>query len=135
MQAVAEALGYSKMALYRHVTTKDSLLAVMIDAAVGAARHPPGAGRLAPAHRGLRQALWETWQATLAALGHGRGRAIGPHEVAWVEQAMRALDGTGLSGDERIDAVLLVSSHVRTTHSLAWSGTFRGRRTAGSAPR
>ena len=126
MQAVADALGYSKMALYRHVTTKDGLLAVMIDAAVGP---PPDIRRVRGGWRrrieAYARALWETWQAhpwlPSATVG---GRAMGPHEVAWVEQAMRALDGTGLSGDERIDAVLLVSSHVRTTHSLASSGTF-----------
>lgn len=52
------------------------------------------------------------------------GRVIGPNDVGWVEQSVRALDGTGLTGDERIDAVLLVSAHVRTTHSLASSGSF-----------
>lgn len=49
---------------------------------------------------------------------------MGPNEVAWVEQAVGALDGTGLEGDERIDAVLLVSGHVRTARSLASAGTF-----------
>jgi AcrR family transcriptional regulator len=126
MQAVADAVGYSKMALYRHVATKEGLLAVMIDAAAGP---PPDIGRVRGGWRrrieAYARALWNTWQVhpwlPSATVG---GRAMGPNEVGWVEQAMRALDGTGLSGDERIDAVLLVSSHVRTTHSLASSGTF-----------
>ncbi len=126
MQAVADALGYSKMALYRHVATKDGLLAVMIDAGVGP---PPDIRRVRGGWRrrveAYARALWDTWQVHpwLPAATVG-GRAMGPNEVGWVEQALRAFDGTGLSGDERIDAVLLVSSHVRTTHSLATSGTF-----------
>ena len=126
MQAVADRLGYSKMSLYRHVTTKDALLAVMIDAAVGP---PPDIGRVPGGWRrrleAYARALWERWQRYPwlpgATIG---GRVMGPNEVGWVEQAVRALDGTGLSGDERIDVVLLVSGHVRTTHSLASSGTF-----------
>lgn len=114
------------MSLYRHVTTKDALLAVMIDAAVG---RPPDIARVTGGWRrrveAYARALWERWQRYPwlpgATIG---GRVMGPNEVGWVEQAVRALDGTGLSGDERIDAVLLVSSHVRTTHSLVSSGTF-----------
>lgn len=126
MQAVAEALGYSKMSLYRHVATKQALLAVMIDTAIG--QPPDLSGVRGGWRRRLKfyaEALWTTWQhhpwLPAATIG---GRVMGPNEVGWVEQAVRALDGTGLSGDERIDAVLLVSSHVRTTHTLAFSGTF-----------
>jgi AcrR family transcriptional regulator len=126
MQAVAEALGYSKMSLYRHVATKDALLAVMIDAAIGV---PPDLSGVEGGWRrrieAYARALWATWQEhpwlPSATVGL---RVMGPNEVGWVEQAVRALADTGLSGDERIDAVLLVSSHVRTTHSLASSGTF-----------
>jgi AcrR family transcriptional regulator len=136
MQAVADSLGYSKMSLYRYVATKDELLAVMTDAAIG---DPPN---LATVRGGWRRrleayarALWRTWQAHpwLPAATVG-ARVMGPNEVAWVEQAVRALDGTGLEGDERIDAVLLVSGHVRTTHSLASAGTFPWTRTRPPSP-
>lgn len=126
MQAVAGRLGYSKMSLYRHVATKDELLAVMIDAAIG---EPPEIRAVRGGWRrrveAYAEALWQTWQqhpwlpaATIGA------RVMGPNEVGWIDQALRAFDGTGLDGGERIDAVLLVSAHVRTTHSLATSGTF-----------
>ena len=126
MQAVAARVGFSKMSLYRHVAAKDELLAVMIDAAIG---EPPDVGTVRGGWRrrveAYAEALWQTWQrhpwlpaATIGA------RVMGPNEVGWVDQALGALDGTGLDGGERIDAVLLVSAHVRTTHSLATSGTF-----------
>jgi AcrR family transcriptional regulator len=126
MQAVAEALGYSKMSLYRHVATKDALLAVMIDAAI---EEPPDLSEVPGGWRGrieaYARALWAVWQRHPWLPGATVGlRVMGPNEVGWVEQAVRALADTGLDGDERIDAVLLVSSHVRTTHSLASSGTF-----------
>lgn len=126
MHAVAERVGYSKMSLYRHVASKDELLAVMTDAAIGA---PPDIRAVRGGWRrrieAYADALWQTWQqhpwlpaATVGA------RVMGPNEVAWVDQALGAFDGTDLDGDERIDAVLLVSALVRTTHSLATSGTF-----------
>ena len=126
MNAVADALGYSKMSLYRHVATKDELVAVMTDTAIGP---PPDLGKVRGGWRRRLEAyagaLWDTWQRHPwlpgATIG---GRVMGPNEVGWVEQAVHALADTGLSGDERIDAVLLVSAHVRTAHSLASSGTF-----------
>ncbi|WP_245238497.1 TetR/AcrR family transcriptional regulator C-terminal domain-containing protein [Streptomyces sp. MZ04] len=38
---------------------------------------------------------------------------MGPCEPAWIEQALAALDDTGLTGAERMDAVVLLSGHVR----------------------
>ncbi|WP_308120653.1 TetR/AcrR family transcriptional regulator C-terminal domain-containing protein [Streptomyces bambusae] len=40
-------------------------------------------------------------------------RVMGPRELAWMEEALAALDGCGLSGAESMDAVVLLSGHVR----------------------
>lgn len=126
MHGIAEKLGFSKMALYRYFNNKDELLAVTIDAAVG---EPPPIDQMRGGWRkkteAHAEALFEAWQQHpwLPAVTIG-ARTMGPHEVGWAEQALAALDGTGLNGNERIDVTLLVSAHVRTAHSLATSGTF-----------
>lgn len=124
MQRVAERLGFSKMAIYRHVPNKDVLLAVMIDRAVEA---PPDLGGQRGWRSKLRryaEELWAVWQRHpwLPNVTLGT-RVMGPNETGWVEQAVRSLAGTGLRGDQQIDAVLLVSAQVRMAHSLATAGS------------
>jgi hypothetical protein len=46
-------------------------------------------------------------QATMAA------RPVGPHELSWLEGAVAALAGTGLTGAERVDAAVVLTGHVR----------------------
>lgn len=126
MQRVAEQLGFTKMALYRHVPTKDVLLAVMIDLAVDV---PPDLDAVRGGWRGkltrYAELLWDVWQAhpwlPTVTLG---SRVMGPNETGWVERAVRCLAGTGLTGDQQIDAVLLLSAHVRMAHSLSTAGSF-----------
>ncbi|MEV0581867.1 TetR/AcrR family transcriptional regulator C-terminal domain-containing protein [Nonomuraea sp. NPDC050310] len=50
-------------------------------------------------------------------------RVMGPKEIGWTEAAVAALAGSGLSGGEQMDAVLLLSGHVRNTRSVAAAGT------------
>lgn len=125
MQQVAGRLGVTKMALYRHVASKAELVAVMIEIAVGV---PPD---LSAAPGGWRPKLaeWarlmrETWQLHpwLPAATVGE-RAMGPREIGWTESAVAALEGTGLTGGQRLDAVFLLSGHIRNTQSAATAGT------------
>lgn len=114
MERVAAALNFTKMSLYRYVPGKTELVAVMIDRAMGA---PPD---LAALH-GWRAKLvsWaEALAATLAAhpwvmqatVGQ---RVLGPNELGWMDRGIGALEGTGLRGDERMDAALAVAGQVR----------------------
>jgi hypothetical protein len=48
---------------------------------------------------------------------------MGPREAGWIESAVAALAGTGLTGDERLAAVFLLFGHVRNTQSMATAGT------------
>lgn len=50
-------------------------------------------------------------------------RMIGPREIGWTESAVAALAGTNLSGGQRMDAVFLLSGHIRNTRSAATAGT------------
>ncbi|MEV7727439.1 TetR/AcrR family transcriptional regulator [Streptomyces sp. NPDC087917] len=120
MQRVAGELAVTKMALYRYVPGKAELVALMVEAAMP----DPGAGldaALAAAGGGWRERLG-AWARELYAgfrahpwmLGATVGvRAVGPREVGWMERALAALEGCGLSGAEAMDAVVLLTGHVR----------------------
>ena len=47
---------------------------------------------------------------------------MGPNEVGWVELGVRALEGTGLVPAEQLDAVFLVSAHLRATMAMTTYG-------------
>ncbi|WP_405944325.1 TetR/AcrR family transcriptional regulator [Streptomyces sp. NBC_01020] len=115
MQRVAGLLGVTKMALYRYVPGKSELVALMVETAVGEAPSPDGS------RCGWREQLSD-WAGQLVSVFEQHPwlldatvgpRIMGPGELAWTEQALAALDGTGLSGAERLDAVLLLAGHVR----------------------
>ncbi|WP_055490382.1 TetR/AcrR family transcriptional regulator [Streptomyces sp. TP-A0356] len=115
MQRVAAQLGVTKMALYRYVPGKAELVALMVDAAIG----PYPAAR---ARRGGWREQLEEWARQLITVFGRHSWALdatvgpripGPGELSWLEHAVAALDGTGLSGAERIDAAVLLVGHVR----------------------
>jgi AcrR family transcriptional regulator len=115
MQNVAQALGVTKMALYRYVPGKTELVALMTDAAIG---EPP---HLDAVPGGWRRQLDEWTKALFGRfLRHPWGlqastgyRSIGPNEVGWMEQAIRALGGTGLHGGEMLDVIATLAGHAR----------------------
>jgi AcrR family transcriptional regulator len=136
MQHLAERLGCAKMALYRYVPGKAELVALMLDAGLG---DPPSAPPAEPAAPGQPAAPGEEpWRAVLrlwATTIFGRYRAhpwaieasagprpTGPHELAWMETALAALAGTGLTGPERLDAVVLLNGHVRSLVQVTSGG-------------
>ena len=123
MQRVAEALGVTKMALYRYVSGKAQLLAVTIEAAVG---DPPvlrGSG-WRPRLEEWAARLRDTWlqhpwlpEATVG------DRVMGPREVGWIECPVEVLAEAGLTGTQQMDAVLLLCGHVRNTLTATMAGT------------
>ncbi len=116
MSRVAADLGASTMSLYRYVSAKDELVKLMVDAAWGP---PPAAG---PPGEGWRGAMsrW-AWAMRSAFQRHPwavrvplSGLPIMPNEVAWFEQALAALHGSGLEEAEKASVIMLVSGYVRT---------------------
>ncbi|MGW3233053.1 TetR/AcrR family transcriptional regulator [Kitasatospora sp. NPDC001095] len=114
MQKVAGLLDFTKMSLYRYVPGKAELIALMVESAVGAPPDAPtGAGwreqLTAWSHHLAESFARHPWllDATVGA------RALGPRELAWLERAVAALDGHGLTGPERMDAAVLLTGHVR----------------------
>ncbi|MDX3136109.1 TetR/AcrR family transcriptional regulator [Streptomyces europaeiscabiei] len=115
MQRVAGLLGVTKMALYRYVPGKTELVALMVETAIGEAPPPDGS------RCGWREQLSD-WACRLVSVFEQHPwlldatvgpRIMGPRELSWMEQALAALHGTGFSGAERLDAVLLLAGHVR----------------------
>ncbi|MFF3765253.1 TetR/AcrR family transcriptional regulator [Streptomyces sp. NPDC001922] len=115
MQRVAGLLDFTKMSLYRYVPGKAELIALMVESAIGTAppQDRPDSGwreRLGDWAHGLAAVFREHPWLLDATVGP---RVMGPGELAWMERAIAALDGTGLTGAERMDAVVLLSGHVR----------------------
>jgi AcrR family transcriptional regulator len=119
MTRVAGELGVGTMSLYRYVSAKDDLLTLMVDSALGS---PPAA----PPE--------EDWRAGLTRWAVGVRTAyqrhpwalrvpissppLGPNNVAWLENALVALQGTPLSEQEKLSTVLLLSGFVRNEATL-----------------
>ncbi len=123
MQAVADAVGFTKMSLYRHVQGKDELVAVMIEDAVGdppSTTDDPWRSRI-DAWADSLAAQWRQhpWLPP-AAVGL---RAMGPREVAWSEYVLQALAGLRLTPAERMDVAFLLFGHMRNTQSIETAGT------------
>jgi AcrR family transcriptional regulator len=119
MSRVAAELGTGPMSLYRYVTRKDELLALMVDAAHG----PPPAG---PPDEDWRAGLtrW-SWAIRAAYQRHPwvlqipiRGLPSLPNEVAWFEEGLRCLAGTGLAEAAKGSVILLVTGYVRNAATI-----------------
>ena len=135
MGRVAAELGTAPMSLYRHVSAKEELLTLMVDAAWGPAPDGPPPDRPAPdgpapdrpAPDEPGQGMY--WRAGLSrwawALRAGarrhpwavriplNGLPIMPNEVAWFENALAWLAGTGLSEARKASVIMLLAGYVR----------------------
>jgi AcrR family transcriptional regulator len=135
MQHLAERLGCAKMALYRYVPGKAELVALMVDAGIGDPPQPPAetahtAQTAAPGEQPWR-AILRLWATTIYGRYHAHpwaieatagARPMGPNEMAWLETALAALTGTGLTGAERLDAVVLLNGHARSLVQVTSAG-------------
>ena len=121
MSRVAAELGSSAMSLYRYVTAKDELLELMIDSVFDPSVAP------APEGEGWRagMARW-AWTYHDALRRHPwvlrvpiSGPPVTPNQIAWLEDGLRSLGGTGLAEGEKMSVILLVSGYVRNEATLA----------------
>jgi AcrR family transcriptional regulator len=120
MGRVAAELGTAPMSLYRHVSAKEELLTLMVDAAWGPAPDRPVPDGPVPGEdwrAGL--ARW-AWAMRAGARRHPwvvriplNGLPIMPNEVAWFENALACLAGTGLSEARKASVIMLLSGYVR----------------------
>ena len=116
MRRVAEKLGVTTMSLYRYVPSKNDLLELMLDtiAAPG-----PDLSKM-PEH--WRAALhWWARQNLEAFRRHPwlvqfpfSHPPFGPNNIRWMEAALRAMEGSGLTPEDMIWLLILLSGYVRT---------------------
>ncbi|VTR76486.1 TetR/AcrR family transcriptional regulator [Cellulomonas hominis] len=124
MARVAERVGVTTMALYRYVSSKDDLLALMMETALGeavdAAERAASDLPAAPGVPAWRTAL-ERWCHDQLALAQVHPWSVqapvtaslpGPARVAFLERGLRALEGTPLTWAERTAVVGHLSLHV-----------------------
>jgi AcrR family transcriptional regulator len=109
---VAQMLGYTKMALYRHVGSKDELLELMVDRATGPAPDLAGGEwrcgvrQWAVALRAVYAA--HPWLTQLPISGPPRG----PNEIAWLDALLRAMRDTGLDARTKLGISTALSGYV-----------------------
>lgn len=121
MQRVASELGYTSMALYRHIPGKDRLVAAMIDVATGRPPAPPSSPTAWRAEiESWVDALWELylrhpWLVRAPTLS----APVGPNELAWFEVLLGPLSRAGLDRAELIPTATFVSSAVRDLARVA----------------
>jgi AcrR family transcriptional regulator len=119
MRRVAEELGFTTMSLYRYVPGKDELIELAVDAATGPRPDPP-------------QGEWRVDLGNWARLNLANYRAhpwalevpithppMGPNQIDWMDWALQAMTGAGLSAEEMLSVLMLLSGYVRGQAQLA----------------
>ncbi len=120
MSRLAANLGVSTMSLYGYLDTKDELLALMVDHACGAPPEPDGEAGWRDNLRQWAMTLFDGYRChPWAAQISPGGVPPTPTQIAWLEAGLRCLKATGLSGQQRISTVLLLSVLVRAEAALA----------------
>ncbi|MEV5964045.1 TetR/AcrR family transcriptional regulator [Kribbella sp. NPDC051952] len=124
MARVAERLGNSTMALYRHVKSKDELLVIMSDAALERPEPMPAdvdwrTGLTFWADGVLTAIRKHKWYAKLPI----SGPPAGPNNLAWFDSALGALKDTGLPEPAKVGVVMglitYVQGEIRVAFDLA----------------
>jgi AcrR family transcriptional regulator len=119
MSRVAAELGVGTMSLYRYVESKQELLSLMVDAALGP---PPPPQPDATWRSGLSGWAW----AQIAGYRHNlwvvqlplSGPPATPNALGWLELALHYLRGTGLDEGRKMSVILLISNYVRSQATM-----------------
>lgn len=126
MKRVAAELGFTTMALYRHVDSKDELLAMMWNASAIGLPVVTGEGwreRLANwASVQFDSVCRRTW---ILQMPMARPPA-GPASLAWVEQALQAMDDTGLGEAAKMGVIGLISTFALSEARMQYEGSGGG---------
>ncbi|MGO4689247.1 TetR/AcrR family transcriptional regulator [Glaciibacter sp. 2TAF33] len=114
MAALAKPLGLAATALYRYVDSKETLIELMVDSAVG---HPPAKSPSSEWSENARvwaRALLDVyarhpWLSDVVITGMPRT----PNSLEWIESLLESLSDSPLNKSERLSAALLLQGIVR----------------------
>ncbi len=127
MARLAAQLGSGTMSLYRHVASREELLAVMVDRALGPPAPPPPDQSWRQALTGWAEQLRDVlsrhpWVLQIPIPGPPQL----PNDLRHLEVALDALAQTGLSEHDKFSTIVLISGFVRHDTTLRQSVTQRG---------
>ncbi|HET8778567.1 MAG TPA: TetR/AcrR family transcriptional regulator [Agromyces sp.] len=121
MSRVAAALGYTTMSLYRYVTAKDDLIALMQEYGTGLPPEPdpePEPGDWRDRMRFLARAQHATYRAHPWLLDIPiEGTPVTPNNIAWMDAMLETLSQLPLTEYQRTAVMLLFTGQMR------WQGT------------
>jgi AcrR family transcriptional regulator len=121
MARVAEDLGFTTMSLYRYVASKDELLQLMWNASARDVEDLVLAGhdwrsRLRSWAIAQREAIDRHPWITQMPMG---APPLAPNSVRFVELGLAALDGTGLTGSDKLRVLGVISSYTLSDARMA----------------
>lgn len=113
IRAIAKETGFTTMAVYRHIESRDELVVIMTEVAMGPAKaygQPEWQDNLRCWSDDLLQRyVAHPWVLDVQIAG----MPTTPNHISWLEQFLRLLDSTTLTVREKLDVSLLVDSYVR----------------------
>lgn len=113
LQKVAQALGFTKMSLYRHVGSKEELVELMADHATGSVPGLDADSWRDGVHwwaAAIRARYAEhPWLVEVPVVGPPRG----PNAIGWMDAFLRVLRDTGLDPGTKAGVLVVVSGYVR----------------------
>ena len=120
VRKLAQRLGVSTMAAYRHISSRDEVIEAMVDVAFGPPPTLPDISKdWADGLRSWARAIYARYDAhpwLLDAPVHGM--PTGPHRLRWMETVLQVLACAELDLQEQLNAALLIDGHVRTVAAL-----------------
>lgn len=137
MRRLAEELGVSTMAAYRHVAGKDTLVDDVLDAALGEIDAETTEDRWQDQIVELAMRSFAIFLSVPGLAEHLHGRALSrPGIVHWLEALTAPLVEAGISEDERIAFIPAVVWHLRGAARLdaEWSETLQALEQVSSSP-
>ena len=117
LQKIAAHLGVTTNAMYRYVRSKDELIVLVHDKALGAPPELPTEWRAAATawvHAHVERFTERPWLLDVPI----RGAPVTPNSMRWVEVMLQALEGTGLSQHDNLGCLLLLSGFAQNYASL-----------------
>lgn len=118
LQRIAAHLGVTTNAMYRYVRSKEELIVLVHDKAIGLPPQLPSGWRAAATawvNAQVEQYARRPWLLDVPV----RGAPFTPNVLRWVEVMLAALAGTGLSQHDNLGCLVLLDGYARNYASLA----------------